>query len=160
MSPVAGMRPTTAYFSPPFLCGGCARHFLPCTHHPAPVVLPVRDAFDDWVVGDWQAVLNVFRNRLPESWHPSSVPHPQTFGPLPSFLILLSFFLSFSCGIVTDSCTLQSLSLPRSHSCFFLNEYWRTYCQSHGVTAKGMTVLLTFVFCLFCLTDKSTRTRD
>ena len=83
MSPVAGMKPSTAHFSPSFLCGVCARHFSPCTHHPTPVVLPVREAFDVGVVGDWQAVLNVFRPRLSESWYLTHVFHapPPQFGP-------------------------------------------------------------------------------
>ena len=81
MSPVAGMRPTTAHFSPPFLCGGCARHFSPCTHHPAPVVDPTRGCVRCLMVGDWHAVLNVFAPRLSEIYHPFCGPHPQTFGP-------------------------------------------------------------------------------
>jgi hypothetical protein len=38
--------------------------FFSCTHHPAPVILHLMEAFDAWMVGDWQAMPLSFEQPL------------------------------------------------------------------------------------------------
>ena len=79
MSPVAGMRPITIHFSLHFCMVVVPDNFSPCTHLPALVVHPNRGCVQCWVVGDWQAVLNIFLTLVARKLAPDQSGTPPFF---------------------------------------------------------------------------------
>ena len=109
MSPVAGMRPITIHFSLHFCMVVVPDNFSPCTHLPAPVVHPNRGCVQCWVVGDWQAVLNIFLTLVARKLAPDQSGTPPFFYFQLSFQtcalsILCLYYLNCVSGFFASRC--------------------------------------------------------